>query len=467
MQCIFLRQRFTITTKPDFARLTSGPIRQTLITLTIPMIFGILGIFAFNLIDTFFVGQLGAAELAAMSFTFPVVMIIGSISMGLGVGASAVISRAIGEGNVQKVQHLTSHSLILGILIVACFAVIGLLTIDPVFRLMGATDEVMPLIRSYMDIWYLGVVFIVIPMIGNNAIRAKGDTKTPSAIMLTAMTTNLVLDPILIFGLGPIPRMELPGAALATVLARATTLVASLGVLYFREKMIILTRPQIRDLLQSWKQVLYIGIPTAGTNIIMPISLGVITRLVSTYGPESVAALGVASRIEGFGLTPIMALGSVLGPFVGQNWGAGNKKRMELGVQYSHQFGLAWGTLVFILLAILARPIAGLFSDNPIVIETTALYLWLVPVSYGLAAVLVLSTTALNVLNKPLHSAVLMILRMVVLYIPLAYLGSYFLGIAGIFGAGAAASAISGLVASYWLKQKILPRIKTDSAKLP
>ncbi|MBD3308593.1 MATE family efflux transporter, partial [candidate division KSB3 bacterium] len=221
------------------ASLVEGSVAPLLIKLTIPMIFGVLGMVLFHLVDTYFVGQLGTIELAAMSFTFPIVMIIASISMGLGIGTSAVISRAIGEGDQHRVQRLTTDSLMLSVLVVAGFVVTGLLTITPVFGFLGATPEILPLIRQYMLIWYPGMIAVVIPMVGNHAIRATGDTKTPSMIMLVAVFANMVLDPLLIFGIGPFPRLELAGAALATVCARTTTLCVAVWVLYRRERMLV------------------------------------------------------------------------------------------------------------------------------------------------------------------------------------------------------------------------------------
>lgn len=159
------------------ARLTEGPVARTLVNLTIPMLLGLVGIAAFNLVDTYFVGQLGTAELAAMSFTFPVVMIVGSVAQGLGIGVSAVVSRAIGEKNEHRVKRLTTDGLLLSVLVVAGFVVLGLSTIDLVFRFLGATPEVLVLIEQYMRIWYLGVIAVVIPMVGNSAIRATGDTE--------------------------------------------------------------------------------------------------------------------------------------------------------------------------------------------------------------------------------------------------------------------------------------------------
>ncbi len=441
--------------KTSKARLTEGSIIKTLIVLTLQMLVGILAMVAFNLIDTFFVGQLGTNELAAMSFTFPVVMVVNSLALGLGVGGAAVISRAIGEGNQNKVQRLTTDSLTLALLVVAVFVSIGLATIEFTFARMGATAEIMPLVKEYMSIWYLGAIFVVVPMVGNNAIRATGDTKTPSIIMLVAVGVNIILDPLLIFGIGPFPRLGLAGAALATVFGRATTFFVSLYILHWRENMITLALPKLSETITSWKNILFIGLPAAATNVIVPISMGIVTSMVAMYGPETVAGLGVATRIEMFALTMVGALGSVIMPFVGQNWGAQKYNRVTLSIRYSQQLGLGWGIVMAILLGVVAHPAASLFNDNPRVISTTVLYLWLVPISYSLLSVLTLSTAALNVLKKPMHAAGLSVLRMFVLYVPLAYVGSRLLGVRGIFGAASLANFLAGIAAYYTLKRTL------------
>jgi putative MATE family efflux protein len=437
------------------AQLVEGAVATLLFKLTFPMIFGMLGMVAFNLADTYFVGQLGTKELAAMSFTFPVVMVVSSLALGLGIGTSAVVSRTIGEGNQQKVQRLTTDSLVLSVLVVAGAVVIGLLTITPLFRFLGATPDILPLIRQYMLIWYPGMIAVVVPMVGNNAIRATGDTKTPSMIMLVAVFVNILLDPLLIFGIGPFPRLELAGAALATVFGRMITFCVALWILGVRDKMLSFVRPSLKTVLHSWKQVLYIGLPTAGTNVLLPISVGIITKFIAEYGAEAVAGFGVATRVEMFALIVVMALASVLGPFVGQNWGAKRHERVLLGIQYSQRFSLAWGLAMFTLLVIFGRFIVPLFNADPLVISTAVTYFWIVPIGYGAQGVLRLSTTALSVLNKPLHSACLTLIQAFVLYIPFAYAGSRLFGIRGIFSAAAVSYLIAAFVASLWLKNYI------------
>lgn len=424
---------------------TEGPIARTLIRLTIPMTFGMVGIVAFNLVDTYFVGRLGTSELAALSFTLPVVLVVQSVALGLGVGASAVISRAIGEGNTGQVRRLTTDSLVLSVLVVIAFAATGLLTIGPVFRLLGAGEEVLPLIARYMRIWYLGVVFVVVPMVGNNAIRATGDVKTPALIMVIAAIVNTGLDPLLIFGLGPFPRLEIEGAAIATVISRATTLSVALWVLGPRDRMLSRAMPRLGAVLNSWKRILYIGVPTAGTRIIVPLAIGFITRIVSAYGTPAVAGYGVSSRIEFFAFTVVVALSSVLMPFMGQNWGASKYERLRLGARYGQVLALVWGGAMFAVLALAARPIASLFNADPVVVSTVVTYLRIVPLAYGLQGVLMVASASLNALNRPLHASALTLAQMFCLYVPLALAGSRFYGLAGVFGALAIAYFAGGL----------------------
>jgi len=437
------------------AKLIDGPIGKLLIKLTAPMIVGMLGMVAFNLVDTFFVGKLGATQLAALSFTFPVILVVNSIALGVGMGASAIISRAIGKGDTYKVRRITTDGLMLAILLVFIFVIIGLSTIGPLFKLLGATPQVLPYIKQYMSIWYYGMFFVLIPMVGNNAIRATGDTKTPSAIMVVAVIMNFIMDPMLIFGLGPFPALGIRGAAISTVIARFSASVAATWVLVHRDKMVTFERTPFREIFASWKSILFIGIPIAGARMILPVSVGVMTRIISVYGPNAVAGFGVASRIEFFSLAVIRALSSVFGPFIGQNLGAKLFDRVKRGLRLAEIFSLIWGFGTFIILFLFARPIAGIFNKDPLVVETIVKYLSIVPLGYGLQGVLLLCNVSLNVLQKPFHAAGLVFVQMFVLYIPLAYFGSQILQTQGAFIGITAAYCVSGILAHFFTENHI------------
>ena len=437
------------------ANLTTGNVSRQIMSMALPMFFGIIGLIAFNLIDTYFIGQLGTLELAAISFTFPVVYVMGSVALGLSFGATSLISRAIGEGNPEKVKRLTTDSLILSVIIVGTLISIGFITMDRLFGAMGASLEEISLIRDYMTLIYPGVFFVVIPMVGNGAIRATGDMKTPAMIMGVAVLTNLILDPLLIFGLGPFPRMELTGAALATVISRAITLVFSLYILHFREHMIVFTFPGIRKIWQSWKKILYIGIATAGTQAVYPLGIGFILRIITSYGQEAVAAFGVATRIEALALVIMMALSSAINPFIGQNYGAGKFERVREGVKFVNRFALKWGLATAVVFALVAKPLSSILTSDSDVNSIVSLFLWIVPISYGLFGIMMTTNSSLNVLHRPLHATAIAFIQMFVMFIPLALLGSEFFGIKGIFGASTISKILAGIGAYYWLKRTL------------
>ena len=437
------------------AKLTEGEVGPQIMSMALPMFFGIIGIIAFNLIDIYFIGRLGTLELAAVSFTFPVVFIIGSVALGLGIGATALISRAIGEGNSEQVKRLTTDSLVLSLIIVGSVIGIGFMTMDRVFSMMGASSEELPLIRDYMKYIYPGALFVVIPMVGNGAIRATGDMKTPAMIMGVAVLLNLILDPLLIFGLGPFPRLELAGAAIATVISRGITLILSVSILHFREHMITFTFPGIREVWESWKNILYIGVATAGTQVVYPIGIGFILRIISTYGQGAVAAFGIATRIEALALVIMMALSSAINPFIGQNLGAGKFERVTEGIRFVNHSALKWGMVAAVVLALAAKPLASIFNVDEEVVSILSLFLWIVPISYGLYGVMMLTNSALNVLHRPLHATAIAFIQMFVMFIPLAFLGSELFGIIGIFGASTLSKLLAGIGAYYWLKRAL------------
>jgi putative MATE family efflux protein len=442
--------------------LTEGPVVKSLMDLTLPMILGMLGMVVFNLADTYFVGKLGKDELAAMSFTFPVIMVIGSIAMGMGIGVAVLVSRAIGEGCQEKVQRLTTDSIILSLLIVLALIIVGMLTIDPVFKFLGATEDILPLIKEYLMIWYPGMIALVIPVVGNSIIRATGDTKTPSKVMLIAAISNIILDPLLIFGLGPIPRLELAGAAIATVCTRSITLFVCLWILFYKEQLLTFKIPSFNKMFISWKQILYIALPSAGSNLLTPAAYSLTTKLIAVYGPSAVAAFGIANRIEGFALMVLWALGASLTPFVGQNWGAKKFNRAELSIKYSQIFSLIWGGIIFIILALTGKLLASIFTDNPEIISTVGLYFLIVPLGYGLQGVLKYASIILSILNKPLHSSILRLCQTFALYIPMAYLGSELFGMKGIFAATSLSFIITGISAYFVLKNNLADSMDYD-----
>jgi putative MATE family efflux protein len=444
-------------TETNRIRMLEAPVGTTLVRLTVPMIFGILSMVLYNLADTFFVGQLGKEQLAALSFTFPVVMIIGSLSQGIGMGAAAAVSRAIGGQDYHRVQRLSTDSLILGLLIISVGVAVGLLTVEPLFTLLGATGAALDYVGEYMRIWYVGMIFVVVPMIGNNVLRATGDTKTPGLIMVLGAATNFLLDPLLIFGLGPIPTLGVRGAAIATLIGRGITFLISMYALVLRENLLTAEIPRLREVWLSWREILHVGLPNAGAKMIIPLGQGVIIRVVASHGAAAVAGYGVATRVEFFSLAALYALSSVIGPFVGQNLGAGKLDRVRAGFAVSRHFSFSVGLGLFFVYLFLAGRVAALFNEDPIVVSTAALYIRIVSLAYAAQGFLLVVSAGLNVLKHPFHATGLSVLELFGLAIPLVLLGSHFLGVTGIFGAISISYLITGGVA-WFVIERVLVR---------
>lgn len=439
------------------ATLTVGPPGPLLLRMSLSMLIGFIAGAAYNVADTYFVGRLGTVQLAAMGYTFPIVMTVFGLVMGIGVGTTSVLSRLIGQADQTGTRLLTLHALLLGLLVTAILVVIGWLTFPRVLALLGANEETLPLALSYLRIWLAGMLFLVIPLIGNNAIRATGDTLTPSLIMLADMLLNVILDPIFIFGLGPIPAMGIRGAALATVLARALALVASLIVLSRAKHLLTFERLGWHMIPASWGRILYVSIPVAAANLLMPLAGGILTRIISTYGVRHVAAFSAGVRIEHCVVIPVMALGASLIPFIGQNWGAQYYDRVRTGLRIAFGTCLVWGSLCTLVLALFSRHLAPLFSRDAAVIVTLALYLRVVPIAIAFRGINYSVCSSFNAMGHSLHSTAATALRLFAFQIPCALLGSYLGGFPGLLVGVVVGESLATVGVTLWLWRFLRP----------
>lgn len=413
--------------------LLKDPVGQTLKKMTIPMIYGMILLMTFNLVDTFFVGLLGTQPLAAISFTFPITFTVISLTIGLGIGTSAVIAKSYGKKDEQFAKCSATSALILAAVIVGLLSYIGYVFTEEIFHLLGASKELIPLIRNYLDYWFLGSVFLIGPMIGNAVLRASGDTKTPSLVMGLGGVINAILDPILIFGLGPIPAMGIKGAAIATLISWLVGTTFVLYIISYKRNLIHVSWAFFKKFTQSSKSILHIGLPAAGANMLTPIAAAILTAIVAKYGDSAVAAFGVGSRIESIACLVVLALSMTLPPFISQNLGAGHMRRVEEGFKTSIKFVMAWQVLIYVLLVILAPWIAQAFSKEESVADIIKLFIWILPLGYGLQGIIILTNSSFNALHKPMSALALSIVRLFVCYVPLAYLGSKIYGMEGFF----------------------------------
>lgn len=437
------------------SNLTQGNIFETLKRMTIPMILGMILLMSFGLVDTFFVSLLGTDELAAISFTFPVTFTVISLNIGLGIGTSAIIGKLQGQGDIKNARMYATGAIMLSTLMVGVLAIIGYFTVEPIFSLLGATDALLVHISDYMGVWYLSGIFLCIPMVGNSVLRACGDTKTPSIIMAAGGAINAALDPLLIFGLGPIEGMGIKGAAYATLIAWIIGATWIIVLLAHKRKLMLPRLLTLAELRESAASILKIGLPAAGANMLTPIAGAIMTAVVAGYGAESVAAWGVGNRLESMANIVVLALSMTLPPFISQNLGAGRLDRVKDAYMATLKFVIGWQLLVFVLLWLTSPLIAELFAKEQSVAVLIAMFLTIVPLGYGMQGIVILTNSSFNAMHMPMTALVLSVLRLFVFFVPISYAGSYFFGLEGLFIGTVIANLLMAACSFVWFKNAV------------
>jgi putative MATE family efflux protein len=430
--------------------LTTGSIPRHLIRMTIPMIWGIMALISFQLVDAYYISRLGTLQMASISYTFPVTYGIFSIFIGFGVATSSVISRMIGERKTDDMKRVASHSLLLVLIASTLIGLIGAALIGPIFNAIGASAEELALIKSFMVPYLLGTFFVSMPIVGNATLRASGDAVAPAIIMTIAALINAAINPLLIFGLWGFPRLELMGAAIGTIFANIMAMTACLILM---QKRGIIDIAHIKNLIHfkdSVKRILIIALPVGITGLLPAILGSVINHLLSKSGPEAVAAFGTAGRMEAFLLIILMALSIGMGPIIGQNWGAGQIGRVKNTVKYAICFCVVWSISTAILITLLAPTLAQLFSDNELVRHNLILYLTIIPASYFLGNLSHGWGSTFNAIGKPQISASMIFIKMIILSIPAVWIGYSLSGVTGVFIAIATVNCITGAIYHLW-----------------
>ncbi|WP_111643222.1 MATE family efflux transporter [Marinimicrobium alkaliphilum] len=435
--------------------LTEGPVARQLRDLALPMVWGLLATMSFNVVDTFFVAKLGSAPLAAMSFTFPVIMVLTAVGIGVGAGTSSAVSRAIGEGDEVKARRLATDATTLVLLLSVLICFVGWWTIEPLFLALGATPELIPLIHEYMAIWYISAPCLLVPMVSLAALRAMGMSRVQGYLMSAGALLNAVLDPLLIFGLLGLPALGLQGAALATLITRVMIMLVAFGILHWRVHLLVNPLIPWWQLRRSWAAIVHVGLPAVAANVIVPVASGVVLMMVAGYGTDAVAGLGIAVRIEPLCLIVFYALSGVVGPFFGQNYGAGRDDRLREALWVLGVFSLGFGLLLALVLWFAGGIVAGLFSSDPEIIAVAALYLATVPLSYGAYGLVMSVCAAFNGLGRPWPAMLLSCARVLIVFLPLAWMAQWLWGLHGLFLATAMANLVVGAWAWSWLNRHL------------
>jgi putative MATE family efflux protein len=439
------------------SKLTEGSIRGHVLDLALPMSFGLLSLMSKNLVDTYFVGQLGTEDLSAIGFTFPIILLMMSVSIGLGAGTSSVVARVLGTGDFALARRRATDALVLAFIIVGTTSSLGVLLCRPVFAALGAEGVILDKVVAYMMPWFLGFVTLVMPMVGNSLLRAAGEGRLPGLIMFGSAVLNAVADPFLIFGWWGVPALGIAGASMATVLSNFVASLFALALIVRRD-LLCLNVPRATEVWASWKDVLRIAVPAAATNTINPLGLTAVTAMLASVGASAVAAFGVASRIENLSCILLLSLSAAIGPVVGQNQGAGRSDRVQESLSVAFQLCWLSGVTAATLLLFAAPSLTPFFDDSSEVQALANLYLSIVPLTFAGYGMNIVVAAAFNALGRPLAASSMTVTRMFGVYLPVAWLLATVgeLGAVGVFVGAAAGNVVGGTIA--WFAARSLGR---------
>mgnify|MGYP000557243637 CR=1 FL=1 len=439
--------------------LTQGSLVRHILRLLGPSSVAMFALLSGGLIDTFYLGRLsdpnipnlGVLALAAIGFGFPLTLCGNSANIGLGAGTLSAVSRAIGQGETERARRHGAAAILLGLSTMAVLVTVMLLAMPMILKVMGAEGQIYTMAASYLKITLPGLAFITVTVMCVNILRARGEAALPSSFLITSAIVNIALDPFLIFGIGPFPRLEIEGAAFATVIGHAIGASLALYFVLFNRKAITFTKMSLGSIGRAWGVIGRVGVPAAGTRVIVPIGATLAVAIIARYlTTEDVAAFTIAGRIEILSIAVLYALSGCIGALVGQNGGAGLTDRVRATFKYCYIACCMWGLFITLFLAIFATQIAGAFSLDPTVIGKTKLYFYIVPMTIFAYGIVFVSSSGFNALGRPFYGLTYTVFRSLLLYVGFIYVGVQYDGLRGAFIGIAAANIVSGLIAFGW-----------------
>lgn len=421
----------------------------------IPYNFGHVLQSAYQLIDTFWLGRLGAEAVAAVSLSFPVFFLILSVGTGITMGTTVLVSQSKGMNNQRLVDYSSSQSILVILLISLSLSVLGYFSARPLMTLVGAGPEILEDSIRYFQVSSLGFVFLFMFFTFQSVMRGIGHVWLPMYIVLGTVILNLVLDPLFIFGFGPIPAYGVAGAAWASVLTQGISAIIGLLILFRGKKGIHI---RIRDMfpdLEYVRRLFKIGIPSSMDQSTRAAGLTVMVMLVTSFGSDVVAAYGVGARILSFIIIPALGLSIATTTLVGQNVGAGKIQRAERTGNLSSTIAFFSLSAAGVLMFIFAPQILAFFVPNdPKVIRDGATFIRIMAPSFGLMGVQQSMTGVFNGAGFTLASMLISILNLWIIRFPLAYILSHntSLGSEGIFWAFPISNVLAASTAFIYYK---------------
>ena len=435
--------------------LTSGGLHRAIWYLALPMMLetGIQNIA--QVFDTYWVGRLGSAALAAVTISITIRWVINSMANGLGIGGLAVVARRIGERDKAAAEHAAWQTILLALFVSLVLGAVGNAAARPLLRLLGANDQVMPLGLTYLRIAFGGLFTMVLVFVINALLRGAGEARRAMSVLFLATGINVVLEPVLVFGWGPIPPLGVAGSALAFVLGFGVALVLQVVILLRGRARIGIDLHDLRPDFPLMGRIIRIALPSTIQMVLRSSSRLVIVGLVGFYGTFATAGYGVANRLLLIALIPSFGLGNAAGTLVGQNLGAHKPKRAERTAWWVSAYTGGYMAVLAVLLWFLARPLISFFDSTPQVVNFGAACLRIVGPTMVASAVGVVLARGLDGAGNTTPAMAVNLLTLWGTEVPLSYGLALWagMGVTGIWWGRGIANVANGLLFAFWFRR--------------
>lgn len=437
-------------------KFTEGRIFNSLVSLAVPIILANILQSAYQLIDTFWLGRLGANAVAAVSISFPLLFLVLSLGSGLTLAGTVLVSQAFGAGDKKRVDFNSSQTISLVFFISLMLSVLGYYIAGPLMKIIGAGPEIYGDAVSYFRVSSLGFVFLFMFFAFQSLMRGIGNVKLPVYIVLGTVLLNLVLDPLFIYGYGPLPGFGVAGAAVASVFTQAISAAIGLWILFRGKSGIRIHFDQMRPHFSTLKKIVNLGVPASIEQSTRALGMAFMVVLVTGFGSEVVAAYGIGARILSLIIVPALGLAIATTSLIGQNIGAIKIKRAGEVANLSSRIAFFGLTSIGILMYFFAVPITAFFIPNDHeVIQDAAYFIKIMAPSFGLLGVQQVLNGVFNGAGFTKASMLISILNLWIVRFPVAFLLSNktALGYEGIWWAFPISNAVAALAAFIYFKQ--------------
>ena len=404
--------------------LTDGSIPKSLFYLSVPIVVTNLLQVGYNLADTFWLGRYSTDALAAISLGFPLVYLFISLGLGLTVAGSVLVAQHTGADEPAQAEYAASQTVSLTLLAGAGLGALGFVFVSDLLRVFGASPTVLTLATEYMEVISLGLPFLFGFTVFIALMRGAGDTVTPMLVMLGTVVLNVVIDPLLIFGVGPLPPMGVEGAAVATVLSRGSAALVGVWLMLRGAHGIRIHPRQMVPDLEYSRTLVRIGVPASVENTGRAVSINAVLLIVTLFSTPVVAAFGVGIRVFSMVFMPAIAIDRGVETMTGQNIGAGRADRVVATNRFAAKASFLLLSALGVLTFVFAPEIIRLFDDSPAVVAEGATFLrWIAP-TFGFVGVLRAYSGGFRGAGKTLTAAAIAVVLFGFVRLPIAYVAS-------------------------------------------